>query len=57
MEYLNLSNNKKGKMDNSKLKMIKSNYIIKKLFNNLQRLKALEIIKYSAKIDIQKNIH
>ena len=31
MEYLNLSNNKKGKMDNSKLKMIKSNYIIKKI--------------------------
>ena len=57
MEYLNLSNNKKGKMDNSKLKMIKSNYIIKKLFNNLQRLKALEIIKYNKNIQQRLNLN
>ena len=52
MNFCDLSNQGKGK-----LLKIKSKYVIKKLFSNLQRNKFLEIIKYNKKLQDRLNIN
>ena len=57
MEFINISKDKKDIKSKDEIKKLKSNYILKKIFNYLQKKKSLEIFKYNKKIQKRLNIN
>ena len=58
-EKLSKDNNRDNPKDisNDKLKIIKSNYILSKIYANMEKKKTLELVKYSKKIQNRLNLN
>ena len=59
MDSLNISNKEKIKQKKSKINFekLKSNYILKRIFNNLKKNKLLEIAKYNKELQKRLNLN